>query len=109
MAALLLQQGDHGSPPLGRKRAEHLDEMPLLCRKHQGIARLRRQFISEDPVERDIERLVTQNRFVAFNADSTVYTDLDGRCGLAASDASECINNVAVAYCWSAERTLEEQ
>lgn len=39
----------------------------------------------------------------------TVHTDPDGRCGLAAMDASECINNVAIANGWSAERTLEEQ
>lgn len=66
-------------------------------------------FISEDPVDGDVERPVTQNRYVAFNANPTVYTDPDGRCGIAAMDASECINNVAVANGWSAQRTLEEQ
>jgi RHS repeat-associated protein len=65
-------------------------------------------FISEDPVDGDVQRPITLNRYVAFNANPAVYTDPDGRCGLAVLEASECINNVAVAQGWDASRRLAE-
>lgn len=66
-------------------------------------------FINEDPVDGDVERPITLNRYVAFNANPTVYTDPDGRCGVAVMDLGECINNVAAAERWTPEETLLAQ
>lgn len=65
-------------------------------------------FISRDPVDGDVERPITQNKYIAFNANPGTYQDPTGRCGLAMGDASECINNVAAVEGWSTDRWQEE-
>lgn len=65
-------------------------------------------FISRDPIDGDVERPITQNKYIAFNANPGVYQDPTGHCGYATGDTSECINNVAAAEGWSAERWQSE-